>query len=248
MKKQDTEFYTYEYCKNCNSLFDNLYCSKCGQKKYKRLDFPYIISALANAYLNFESGLFYTSKELLLRPGKTIIAFWNGKRKRYYAPLIYFIFWIAVLIVTNKYFFAPLCDWLSSNFLPIKLDEGISASLEDKRLLLILLGLAIIEYFVIAYPRYSFVEVIIACLFIYGTNYMLIPYITILEIPIFFLLNNESRELRTIITDIPSAILVSYMLMDLLKRMNITYWFIRFLLGVFLGYSYYIFMIKLLTK
>lgn len=62
-------------CKNCNHRVNDNFCSKCGQAvQLKRIDAHYIQHEIVHV-LHFESGIFYTIKELLIRPGQNIRMF-----------------------------------------------------------------------------------------------------------------------------------------------------------------------------
>ena len=62
-------------CKNCKLEKDNKFCPNCwNPKELKRIDKEYIISEIGSV-LNFDKGILYTIKELLIRPGITIRKF-----------------------------------------------------------------------------------------------------------------------------------------------------------------------------
>jgi len=122
-------------CKNCNSEIVGKFCSDCGfPKEPKRIDRHYIIDEISSV-LNFDKGLFYTIRELLIRPGDTVKNFIDGDRGRIVKPIIFLI--ICSLIYTvgqqffnyktgfitldvpeggNKPIVVVLFDWFSQNF------------------------------------------------------------------------------------------------------------------------------------
>jgi len=122
-------------CKNCNSEIVGKFCSDCGfPKEPKRIDRHYIIDEISSV-LNFDKGLFYTIRELLIRPGDTVKNFIDGDRGRIVKPIIFLI--ICSLIYTvgqqffnyktefitldvpeggNKPIVVVLYDWFSQNF------------------------------------------------------------------------------------------------------------------------------------
>ena len=90
-------------CKNCDTIAEGNYCSKCGQKtNIERLNFSYLIRELSGSLFQLEYGFFYTLKELFVAPGRSITAFLNGRRKKYFKPLSY------VLILSTLYFLVTL--------------------------------------------------------------------------------------------------------------------------------------------
>ena len=59
-------------CKNCNTEINKNYCPNCGQPtKLKRIDGHYILSEIGSV-LNFDKGILFTIRELLLRPGQSV--------------------------------------------------------------------------------------------------------------------------------------------------------------------------------
>jgi len=87
-----------EYCKKCKKELNGNYCSSCGYpKELKRIDKRYIIDEIGSV-LNFDRGIFYTIKELLIRPGKTIREFILDDRNRLVKPIVFII--VSSLIYT----------------------------------------------------------------------------------------------------------------------------------------------------
>ena len=76
-------------CKNCESMLNGNFCSNCGQKaNTKRLDWNYIYDEAKYTFLHLNNGLFYTSKQLLTRPGEMVREFLEGKRVKHYKPIL----------------------------------------------------------------------------------------------------------------------------------------------------------------
>lgn len=87
-------------CKNCGHNFNNIYCGNCGQKSdIRRVNLSYLISEISNNIFQVNHGMFYTIKELFIRPGHSIREFLNGKRKSHLKPLNF------VLLVSGIYVF-----------------------------------------------------------------------------------------------------------------------------------------------
>jgi hypothetical protein len=85
------------HCKNCGHKLQGNYCSHCGQKAAAhRITFTYIGHEIIHFFSHMEHGFFYTSKELIVRPGKVVKHFIEGKRKNYQAPVSYFLIWVSI--------------------------------------------------------------------------------------------------------------------------------------------------------
>jgi hypothetical protein len=75
-------------CKNCNQPFLGNFCNHCGQAgNTHKLSLHYIWHDLQHGLFHFDNGIFYTIKQLITRPGHTILEFINGKRVRHFKPL-----------------------------------------------------------------------------------------------------------------------------------------------------------------
>lgn len=78
-------------CKNCNTEITEKFCSNCGQSAtLKRIDKHYISHEIQHL-LHFEKGVFYTAKELLIRPGNSIRDFINENRSKHMKPVAFLI-------------------------------------------------------------------------------------------------------------------------------------------------------------
>ena len=79
-------------CKNCGLEVTSNFCPECGQKsKVDKITFSYLINSIIDSVFQIEHGFFYTLKELILRPAKSIDSFIKGKRVNFYKPFAYVI-------------------------------------------------------------------------------------------------------------------------------------------------------------
>lgn len=84
-------------CSNCNQAILENYCASCGQPaKLKRIDKHYISHEVFHL-LHFEKGFFYTVRELIVSPGKSVLNFINQDRSKHMKP-------IPFLILTSLFF------------------------------------------------------------------------------------------------------------------------------------------------
>lgn len=78
-------------CKNCSAEVSHKYCSNCGQPiALKRIDRHYIMHEMEHI-LHLERGIFYTIKELALKPGDSVKLFIAENRIRLVKPVIFII-------------------------------------------------------------------------------------------------------------------------------------------------------------
>ena len=93
-------------CTNCNFEITEKYCSNCGQAAtLKRIDKHYISHEVQHL-LHFEKGLFYTIKQLLLRPGLTVREFIDENRSKHMKPFPFLILTSVLYTVIAHFFHA----------------------------------------------------------------------------------------------------------------------------------------------
>ena len=91
-------------CKNCNTEISQNYCPNCGHPtKLKRIDGKYILSEIGSV-LNFDKGILFTIRELLLRPGKSVKKFVSDDRNRLVKPVIFIIITSLIYSLINHFF------------------------------------------------------------------------------------------------------------------------------------------------
>lgn len=78
-------------CINCNTEITQNYCPNCGKPNLlKRINGKYIATEIGSV-LNFDKGILYTIKELIIRPGSTVKEFILNDRNRIVKPIIFII-------------------------------------------------------------------------------------------------------------------------------------------------------------
>jgi hypothetical protein len=97
-------------CSNCGYTFSGNYCPSCSQKKNDgRIYFKDLWHDFLFYFMSLDAPLPRTVKELLIRPGKMIKGYINGKRKSYYSPVKFIILSIALyFIIASLLHFDPI--------------------------------------------------------------------------------------------------------------------------------------------
>ena len=128
-------------CKNCGSQIEGKFCFNCGQSaKVDKLNLQSFLTELVDNVFQINKGLFFTIKELSLKPGHTIKFFLEGKRKNHFKPIAYVFLLSTIYFLVSKLsdsptliedFFAgasdgvqkqdsivkfPIVEWLSNNY------------------------------------------------------------------------------------------------------------------------------------
>ena len=100
MKTENPESNT---CLNCGSELSGSYCSNCGQSAdVSRISFRDTLADFFSAAFALEGPFIQTTKLLFINPGKVFREFLNGKRKRYYKPVGYFILLVAIYLLIRS--------------------------------------------------------------------------------------------------------------------------------------------------
>lgn len=91
-------------CRHCHTEVSLHYCPNCGQPAVlKRIDGPYILRELINV-LEFERGIFYTMRELLLHPGQNIRRYIAEDRSRLVKPVVFLLITSVIYSLVSSYF------------------------------------------------------------------------------------------------------------------------------------------------
>jgi len=95
-------------CKNCNQSLNSNFCAHCGQSaKVSRINFTSFASELSGSIFQINRGLFYTIKELFVRPGHSIREYLEGKRKNHFKPIAYAFTLSTIYFLLSRLFESP---------------------------------------------------------------------------------------------------------------------------------------------
>jgi hypothetical protein len=90
-------------CKNCGHGTQGDYCSACGQRtSINKVTFKETFQDLIDAIFSVNAPLFITFKMLLVNPGRIFTEYLNGKRKKYYRPVTFFILMTVIYLVIRE--------------------------------------------------------------------------------------------------------------------------------------------------
>jgi hypothetical protein len=79
-------------CKNCDVFFQGKYCPNCRQgAETNRITWSELGDYLLHAFIHVDRGLLHTIIEMLLRPGKAISEYLEGKRAYHCNPFLFLI-------------------------------------------------------------------------------------------------------------------------------------------------------------
>lgn len=173
-----------ENCLNCNEVITGKYCSNCGQKvKLDRINGHYIKHEIEHV-LHLEKGIFYTVKELLLRPGKTVRSFISANRTRLVKPIIF------VVVTSLIYSLLTHAFHIDTSYISIQnadehstvkyLDKWVNDHYGYSNLMMSIFIALWIRLFFRKYD-YNFYEILILLCFVMGICMLIFSVCTILE-------------------------------------------------------------------
>jgi hypothetical protein len=82
-----------EFCLNCGTKLEDVYCHHCGQKDIpRRQTLGELLSNFISSFWSYEGKFFLTTKYILLRPGFLAVEYNAGHRESYYHPARMYVF------------------------------------------------------------------------------------------------------------------------------------------------------------
>ena len=89
-------------CNQCNGELSGEFCPHCGRPKtLDRINGRFILSEMASV-LNFQKGILFTIKELLIRPGVNVRRFIHQDRNRLVKPISFIIVCSLIYIIAQR--------------------------------------------------------------------------------------------------------------------------------------------------
>ncbi len=173
-------------CINCNHPVTENYCAHCGQPvKIKRIDSHYIVHEIQHV-LHVEKGIFYTIKELLIRPEKNVREFIAVNRNRLVKPVIF------IIITSLMYSIAAHFFHVEDGYVSIKVEESgsKSASVIISRWVQshygyanIIMGIFIAFWLKLFFRKYSYniFEILILLCFVMGMGMLVLALFAVAE-------------------------------------------------------------------
>ena len=171
-------------CKKCNSEISRNYCSNCGQPaKIRRFDARYIKDEIGNLF-NLEKGFFYTTKELIIRPGQNVRKFIAEDRNRLVKPITFLVVTSLIYTLIVNFFHIeeqntnygdveglevamPIFEWIQSHYGYANLIMGF---------LMALLAKVFFKKY-----GYNYFEILILLCFVSGIEMLIVSFFGIIE-------------------------------------------------------------------
>ena len=183
-------------CPNCLNQFSGNYCNNCGQKKIVgRLSSKIVFTDFVQDVFLFDSKLFKTIIDLILKPAKLVKSYLKGKHKSFFPPFKLFLFSSTAYLIVFHFFGDDMLNYRANLY-----DGGTEALDDDLQITTLIkknlnigyfLLVPILSFFISKFYRslnYNFAEAFIFTLYIIGISLLLSSiFITLGQItPVFY--------------------------------------------------------------
>lgn len=214
------------------------YCSHCGEKALvERITFQFIRDEVLYFFTHLKKGFLFTTLSMIVRPGRTVKNYIEGKRKPYQPPVSYVLIWIAAYIL--------LLYWIQKMFgenaaIDYKEYFGPSATTQFaiSHLGLVLVVLIPVQtlylWLLVTKKYYYYFETMIAILYSLGTIIFLQAVFALVAL-MFHIITGTSVELQ--ISDPQKVLYLSWFIIDTIKLYPVKQKFLRALGFVLLAFG-----------
>ena len=228
-------------CLNCGTEITDKYCPHCGQKKdVEKLTWHSLLHEIFHFFSHIERGFLNTSYQLLIRPGRVIREYLEGKRKKYHKPIGFYLIWVAIFILTREL----ILHWMNyagspqGNFLFFATDAG-NYFAEHRNFFEFLLMpiMAFFTWLIITRPKLNYLETLVMVIYVFAVFQILI----ILQLIIIGLLmqinfRNSRFEIEVVIVDFAWAF---FCFIDFYKKEKIKLLPLRYILSSVISFLIY---------
>ncbi|RAJ08651.1 uncharacterized protein DUF3667 [Chitinophaga skermanii] len=169
-------------CRLCNHPVNDKYCSHCGQPLViKRVDSHYVVHEITHV-LHLEKGIFYTMKELLLRPGYCVKEFFTHDRSRLVKPIIWIIITSLIYTIFEHLLHAENATQGTTTVSPTanKMLVWIQAHYGYSNIIMGLCIALLLKLFFFKYP-YNLYEILILLCFLMGMGMLILTVFVIVK-------------------------------------------------------------------
>ena len=227
-----------EYCKNCGTKLCDVYCSHCGQKAAaERITVRYVFHEFFHFFTHVEHGFLYTSWQLLIKPGKTVKEFIDGKRKIHQSLVSYFLIWTTIYILflywIEKFFGENVAINYKQYFGP---DATTRFAMSHLSIVLIVVMpfQTLYLYLLVTRKQYYYFETLVATIYSLGTV-ILLQFVFALGAVLIHLLTGATADLR--VSDAFKIIYISWFIFDVIKLFPVNYKFLRAVVFIILAFG-----------
>jgi hypothetical protein len=222
-------------CLNCGAEIQQQFCPYCGQNKdVEKFNWHSIVHELTHFFTHIEKGFLNTSLQLLIRPGRVIREYLEGKRKKYHKPVGFFLIWAAIRLVTYSAV-SGLMHY--ENLRRFKEEQAYLVHYNQFFGLLLIPIEALFIWIIVSRRKLNYFETLIVI--IYGAA--IIEMLIALQILIVGLLLQRNFLTNSFVIEVQLVYIIwsSYYMMDLFKANKIKLLFPRILFSLIISFLIY---------
>lgn len=97
-----------DHCINCAHAVagpEQKFCPRCGQPTpVHRIDWHFLAHELEHSVLHMDRGILYSIRELMLRPGRLMRDYIDGRRGNHVKPLLLIMVTAAAVVLLSRLF------------------------------------------------------------------------------------------------------------------------------------------------
>ena len=224
-----------EKCLNCNTEFTVNYCNNCGQKRTRGdLTIKMVFSDFIESVFLFDSSLHKTLIGLLLKPGKTVQSYLEGKRKKYFPPFQFFLLFMTIYLLILAFFGDTYFEYVESGLQlesdNISEDIFLENFVRKNLNILYFIFVPILAFFINLFYKkikFNYAEILLFLLYVMGIMFFLSSIMLLLG------------QINTIVFTVKSLIGLGYLIFAIVQFTNTSsFWGItKALLTVVLSYT-----------
>ncbi|MFV0573623.1 MAG: DUF3667 domain-containing protein [Xanthomarina gelatinilytica] len=219
-------------CKNCNNAFDGNFCNQCGQKvTYGKITFKEVFVSFTDSF-NLERGFFLTLKLLIINPKKVLAEYLSGKRKTYFNPIKFFLITLSINV-----FIASVI----TNSNDSKAIDLMNNPVWVIGQMVVLIPIISFFTYLLDRKKYNYAESFVINLYALGIINLF--QITLsLNLFSYFMTEDYIISITFLMMIIPATVITFYHYK--LNRFNFIYNFFVALIGYFISYLFFLFLIR----
>lgn len=230
-------------CLNCGGEIQHHFCPYCGQKKeVEKLNWRSLLHEIAHFFTHIEKGFLNTSFQLLIRPGRVIKGYLEGKRKKYHKPISFYLIWAAIHLITytlviNLMHYENLRSGSGNPFFSSK--EEITYVVQHTQVfgLLLIPIQSLFIWVIVSHSKMNYIETLTTSIYAFAIIEMLIffqIFIVGLLLQTNFLTNGFVLQVQVVYSS-----WTFFCLMDLFKKDRIKFLPLRALLALIVSFLFY---------
>ncbi|WP_374951812.1 DUF3667 domain-containing protein [Mucilaginibacter sp.] len=169
----------HTHCSNCDTFLTGKHCHECGQKAgVHRLTLHELFHEVWHVFTHTDKGILRLIKDLFLHPTSVYQGYFNGQRKKYFSPVLFFLVTAGIL----AYLYPHVFDY-EDKVTNMHNEFGRAMYHMVKYRALMLLPVEALLLWAVFYKRFNLAEVTVFMLFCIGFTYT----VRIFVIPFYFL-------------------------------------------------------------